>query len=102
LRAFTAVPAHLLFAIIMGYYLGRAKFEVRSNAIKLLFRGLLFTIFVHGLYDILLLQRLTDWLVAFAPVAIYIGLYYSSSLWRIHQDQSPFRAQSTTPLIPKI
>jgi RsiW-degrading membrane proteinase PrsW (M82 family) len=26
LRAFTAVPAHLVFAIVQGYYLGRARF----------------------------------------------------------------------------
>lgn len=94
-RAFTAVPAHLLFAIVMGYYLGRAKFEEPKFAWRLIGRGLLFTIIAHGLYDVLLLQKLTDWLVAAAPVAIYIGLYYSSSLWRIHQEQSPFRPEST-------
>ncbi len=91
LRAFTAVPAHLLFAIIMGYYVGRAKFETASNAFRLLARGLFFATLFHGIYDLLLLQKLTDWLVAFAPIAVYIGLYYSSGLLRIHQEQSPFR-----------
>lgn len=91
IRAFTAVPAHLLFAIIIGYYLGRAKFETTPNAFRLLARGLFFATLVHGIYDVLLLQKLTDWLVAFAPIAVYIGLYYSSGLLRIHQEQSPFR-----------
>jgi protease PrsW len=94
LRAFTAVPAHLLFALIMGYYLGRAKFEPRPIALRLVLRGLFFTAFVHGMYDILLLQNLTDWLVAFAPIAVYLGLYYSSNLLRIHQEQSPFRPRN--------
>jgi hypothetical protein len=46
------------------------------------------------MYDILLLQNLTDWLVAFAPIAVYLGLYYSSNLLRIHQEQSPFRPRN--------
>jgi RsiW-degrading membrane proteinase PrsW (M82 family) len=98
LRAFTAVPAHLLFAIIIGYYAGRAKFEPTVVACKLLLRGLFFATLLHGTYDMLLLQKLTDWLVAFAPIAVYIGLYYSSSLLRMHQEQSPFRPKTPAEL----
>jgi protease PrsW len=81
----------LLFAIVMGYYVGRAKFEVAPQSFKTLATGLLLATLIHGLYDILLIQQLYDWLVACAPVAVYIGLYYSSRMLRIHQEQSPFR-----------
>jgi protease PrsW len=91
LRAFTAVPAHLLFAIIIGYYAGRARFEAPPKSFKSLGTGLVLAAFLHGLYDILILQQLTEWLVACAPLAVYIGLYYSFKLLRIHQEQSPFR-----------
>ena len=31
IRAFTAVPAHAIFAIIMGYYIGLAKFNKKKS-----------------------------------------------------------------------
>ena len=39
LRAFTAVPAHATFAILMGYFMGKAKFS--KNRIQLNLLGLL-------------------------------------------------------------
>ena len=40
-RAFTAVPAHAAFAILMGYFMGKAKFS--KNKIMLNLLGLFFT-----------------------------------------------------------
>jgi RsiW-degrading membrane proteinase PrsW (M82 family) len=39
LRAFTAVPAHATFGILMGYFMGKAKFS--NNRFKLNMAGLL-------------------------------------------------------------
>ena len=52
MRAFTAVPGHFFFAVIMGYYFSLAKFtnDTRSNLIKSLF----FPILAHGVYDMIL------------------------------------------------
>ncbi len=49
-RLFTAVPAHASFAVVMGYFVGKAKFN-SANSIGLLVTGLLGAIFLHGTYD---------------------------------------------------
>lgn len=54
LRAFTAVPAHALFGIIMGFYIGLAKFD-GTNTGGMLWKAFLFAWFFHGVYDFLLM-----------------------------------------------
>lgn len=49
-RAFLSVPAHATFAIIMGYFVGKAKFNP-SNSFGLMLFGLLAAIFFHGTFD---------------------------------------------------
>ncbi len=52
LRAITAIPMHLFCGVIMGYYLGRAKF-VRPGRVTLhlWLLALLLPILIHGFYD---------------------------------------------------
>ncbi len=90
LRAFTAVPAHLVFAIPIGYFSGLAKFypEERNH---LLLRGLLISILLHGTYDFLVLQNWTKWLSSIGALSIYLCLYYFGALLREHLKNSPFR-----------
>lgn len=92
LRAFTAVPAHLVFAIAMGYYVGLAKFDP-PNRIHLLLRGLLVSLLLHGAYDFLVMQNWTKWLASLGAFGIYLGLYYFGKLLREHLNNSPFRPQ---------
>ncbi len=49
-RMFTAVPAHAVFAVIMGFFIGEAKVFKTSSG---LYSGLalFFAAFVHGYYD---------------------------------------------------
>jgi RsiW-degrading membrane proteinase PrsW (M82 family) len=55
IRAFTAVPLHAISSGIMGYYIGKAKFEkTRSQVNKNIYLGLLFAVLIHGFYDFLL------------------------------------------------
>jgi protease PrsW len=56
IRMFTAVPAHATFAIVMGYFIGKAKFNSK-NSVGLMLTGLLGAIFLHGTYDFFLLLR---------------------------------------------
>lgn len=49
-RAFTAVPAHACMGIVMGYFVGRARFEP-NHRISLIVIGYLAATLVHGLYD---------------------------------------------------
>ena len=64
LRMFTAVPAHAVFAVLMGYFLGKAKFTHRHtltySALALLSAALF-----HGSYDFF-------WFISFVP-GIWIG-----------------------------
>lgn len=50
LRMFTAVPGHASWGAIMGYYVGKAKFNY-SKRIPLLLLGFVLAVFFHGLYD---------------------------------------------------
>lgn len=74
IRALTAVPAHAVFAIIMGYYFGRSKFE-KENKYKLIAIGFILAVVAHGIYDLLILQTFSEPLMALSALFIY-GLAY--------------------------
>lgn len=73
-RAITAVPAHAIFGITMGFYFGLAKFFEKEQ--KLLKRkALLYPILLHGIYDFILFTGI-EWLTI-VFVAFVAFLYYS-------------------------
>lgn len=90
LRAFTAVPAHFVFAIVQGYFVGLAKYRPAKRRVFLI-RGFVIALLLHGLYDFLILQNWTDWLLVLASVSLYLSLFYCGTLVKIHQQSSPFR-----------
>jgi RsiW-degrading membrane proteinase PrsW (M82 family) len=91
-RAFTAVPAHGLFALAMGYYVGKAKFENNPvNKLKYALTGLGVAVLLHGFYDFLLLQEMYQLLMMMATLSVVVGWYHSDKFIKIHQDASPFR-----------
>ena len=53
MRLFLAVPAHASFAIIMGYFMGKARFSAKKQRF-LLFFGLFWATVFHGSYDFFL------------------------------------------------
>lgn len=53
-RAFLAVPGHALFGALMGYYIGKAKFN-KEKETQLILRGIIYAILCHGIYDFLVL-----------------------------------------------
>jgi RsiW-degrading membrane proteinase PrsW (M82 family) len=97
LRSFTAVPAHALFAVAMGYYLGMAKFvkpQYKQNYIRL---GFIVPILLHGIYDFILFSQRIYLLVLFIPYMLYL---WKRGLKNIDElvEFSPFRnseAEST-------
>ncbi len=52
-RMFLAIPAHATFAIIMGYFMGKAKFSTNKKR-SLMLAGILWAVFFHGSYDFFL------------------------------------------------
>lgn len=89
LRMFTAVPAHAAFGVVMGYYMGLAKFD-KENRTKLLAKGLLFAILLHGAYDFFLFQENIPALALLAFVALGLGIRFSRKMIKEHQENSPF------------
>ena len=71
-RALTAVPAHALFGVTMGYYLGIAHMYEELKKPYLL-RALFFPILLHGIYDFILMVEIGWLLLLFIPYVI--GLY---------------------------
>lgn len=70
-RALTAVPAHAVFGIVMGYYFARSKFEKKESAVNFL-KALFVPMFLHGLYDFILMTGYRALLFAFVPFLIYL------------------------------
>lgn len=83
-RDFLTVPAHFLFAVLMGYYLAIAKFEKEHRCRRIL-QALAYPFIMHGTYNTLLfvipMPR-----TSFAQVigwAIFVGLViFDIMLWR--------------------
>ncbi|HKK66991.1 MAG TPA: PrsW family glutamic-type intramembrane protease [Bacteroidales bacterium] len=71
-RALTAVPAHAVFGITMGFYLARAKFTSRGKWHKLL-RAWYIPIILHGTYNYILMATSNYLLLSFV---LYVGLLY--------------------------
>jgi len=88
-RALTAVPAHALFGIMMGYYFSRAKFEKTMRPLHLLLAFLMPFAF-HGLYNFLLMSNTQVLLTLFVPVFIYYWVTGFKKM-AVLSDQSSFR-----------
>jgi RsiW-degrading membrane proteinase PrsW (M82 family) len=90
LRAFTAVPAHLAFGIVAGYYAGLGKFAPARRS-RLLWQGFGMAFLLHGIYDFLILQNWSEWLLVLATISLYLCLFYANNLIKEHLDNSPFK-----------
>jgi protease PrsW len=88
-RMFTAVPAHATFAILMGYFLGKAKFTHRKE-IAYSFTALLVATAFHGAYDYFLFISFIPGLWLGALISLIIALILSRKAIRLHQQSSPF------------
>lgn len=71
-RALLPVSSNALFGIIMGFYLGKAKFSSRNKKLRWLLYSLLIPILLHGLYDYILV-KFDNW--------IYIIIPFMTVLW---------------------
>jgi RsiW-degrading membrane proteinase PrsW (M82 family) len=93
LRMFTAVPAHATFGVMMGYFLGKAKFS-QQNKFSLSIIALIAATVFHGAYDYFWFIAEVKgiwtgiWLGAIA--SLIVGLALSRSAIRLHQQASPF------------
>ena len=89
-RAFTAVPAHATFGILMGYFMGKAKFS--NNRVKFNLLGLLIATLFHGAYDFFLFINFIPGIAIGAFVSLIIGIVLSQKAIKKHQRISHFKA----------
>jgi RsiW-degrading membrane proteinase PrsW (M82 family) len=89
MRMFTAVPAHATFAILMGYFLGKAKFSHRKVFYYSVIALLMAAIF-HGAYDYFIFISYLPGLWTGAFISLVICLLLSRKAIRLHQQSSPF------------
>ena len=89
MRMFTAVPAHATFAVLMGFFLGKAKFQHKKAAFGLI--GLGAATILHGAYDYFLFMDHVPGIWLGAIVSLVIGLYLSKRAIKMHQEVSPFK-----------
>lgn len=89
MRAVTAVPAHAIFGITMGFYFGMAKFYVKQQR-QLKIKALLYPIILHGIYNFILFTGIQWLTIIFLAFLIYL---YFSGLKRIKKlsDQSIYK-----------
>jgi RsiW-degrading membrane proteinase PrsW (M82 family) len=72
IRSLTAVPAHALFGVAMGYYLGIAKFVSPKYQRKYIRLGFLIPVLLHGVYDFILFSQRFHMLIFFIPYMLYL------------------------------
>jgi len=89
IRAVTAIPAHATFGIIMGYFMGKAKFS--KNRMKWNLIGLSCAILFHGAYDFFLFINFIPGISIGAFVSLIIGILLSRKAIKIHQENSHFK-----------
>lgn len=73
MRGLLSVPAHVLFAVTMGYYLSLAKFTEDKILKKKYFRkSLLVPILFHGIFNFILMAQAPLLMLFFIPFVIYL------------------------------
>ncbi|MFD0993078.1 PrsW family intramembrane metalloprotease [Tenacibaculum geojense] len=82
-RAFTAVPAHATFAILMGYFMGKAKFSNNRAYYNLL--GLFIATVFHGAYDFFLFINYIPGISVGAFLSLFLGFFLANKAIKIHQ-----------------
>lgn len=91
MRMFTAVPAHAVFGIIMGYFVGKAKFADQNSFFLHLF-GIVMAVVFHGAYDFSLMQNEFPGLKLFgALISLAVAIKLSSKAMVSHKSDSPFK-----------
>lgn len=93
IRMITAVPAHAIFAVVMGYYVGLSKFDLTHKP-ELLRKGLIYPILLHGAYDFFLMQKSIPMLSLLSIIGIVFALKKIPYIIRQSESHSPFNNEN--------
>lgn len=84
-RALTAVPAHALFGIMMGYNFGLARFNEKFRMINII-AAFTLPFVAHGAYDFLLMGNTPALLIAFIPLFILYWIVGFRKMKKLSDD----------------
>jgi RsiW-degrading membrane proteinase PrsW (M82 family) len=93
LRGLLAVPAHAFYGVLMGYFLGEAKFAPgRLRAALLSAAGFGLAVAAHGVYDFLVFAvDRRPFLLLMLPVFAALSWVIFFTATRRHAERSPFK-----------
>ncbi|QFF98685.1 protease PrsW [Psychrobacillus glaciei] len=83
LRALLPVSSHALFGVVMGYYLGRAKFSDDKIAKYEIFYAFLASFTLHCVYNSILIIKGID-LLLIVPFMLFLWLFGLSRVKKAH------------------
>jgi protease PrsW len=86
-RMFLSVPAHASFAVLMGYHVGLAKFDV-ANRSRHFFLAMFWPVLFHGTFDFFLFVGNTWLHFAGAVISFMVAVRLSLKLIRRKQQLS--------------
>lgn len=84
IRALLPVSGHALFAVIMGYYLAKAKYFKEQEGKFILYSWLL-PVFWHGAFDYILTSTQTYWLWIIVP---FMSILWTRGLRKVNRANS--------------
>ncbi|SMF87494.1 Membrane proteinase PrsW, cleaves anti-sigma factor RsiW, M82 family [Paenibacillus uliginis N3/975] len=90
IRALLPVSGHAMFGVIMGYYIGHAKFTDGKSSRGFLLLSLLLPWMWHGLYDLILSMMTHYWLWFIIPLMVLLWYGGMGKISRAN-NRSPFR-----------
>lgn len=70
-RAFLPVSSHALFGVVMGYYIGKAKFSEAQLRIKWIMFSFFVPYILHSVYDLILMTQ-DYWLMIMIPFMVFL------------------------------
>ncbi len=89
LRALTAVPAHAIFGVAMGYYFGLARFNPEKKTYYMSM-AIFIPVLLHGLYDFIIFSE-NEWLLLlFIPYIIFMWVFGFKKM-KNHSANSQFK-----------
>ncbi len=84
MRTFTAVPMHAAMGVIMGYYVGKAKFQSGDRRTETAIIGLVCAVLFHGAYDFCLFQNASLILLLMVFPVMGWAFYLSRRAIKLH------------------
>lgn len=86
-RGLLSVPAHMLFAVTMGYYLSLARFSPDKDTCRRYFTlSLVVPILFHGTFNFILLAQIQLLMILFIPFVVFLWINNLRKLNQFYQE----------------